>query len=120
VSVQSVVVGDSSLDPQLAALVQAAREAMVNAAKHAGIAEVSLYVEVEADEVHVFVRDRGAGFDPDAVSPDRHGLADSIHGRMERNGGSVRLRTAPGEGTEVQLQMPRRTPADAAAEQVGT
>jgi len=120
VSVQSVVVGDSSLDPQLAALVQAAREAMVNAAKHAGIAEVSLYVEVEADEVHVFVRDRGAGFDPDAVSPDRHGLADSIHGRMERNGGSVRLRTAPGEGTEVQLQMPRRTPADAGAEQVGT
>ena len=107
VSVQSVVVGDCELDGQLTAVVQAAREAMVNAAKHAGVGEVSLYVEVEPDAVHVFVRDRGAGFDPDAVSPDRHGLANSIHGRMERNGGTVRLRTAPGEGTEVQLEMPR-------------
>lgn len=120
VSVRPVVVGDSQLDLPLVALVQAAREAMVNAAKHAGVAEISLYVEVEPDEVHVFVRDRGAGFVPDAVSPDRHGLADSIHGRMERNGGSVRLRTAPGEGTEVQLQMPRRQPTDAGTERVAT
>jgi signal transduction histidine kinase/phage shock protein PspC (stress-responsive transcriptional regulator) len=107
VSVQSVVVGDCPLDGSLAALVQAAREAMVNAAKHAGVGEVSLYVEVEPDVVHVFVRDRGTGFDPDTVPPDRHGLADSIHGRMDRNGGTVRLRTAPGDGTEVQLEMPR-------------
>ncbi|HEY0636063.1 MAG TPA: PspC domain-containing protein [Pseudonocardiaceae bacterium] len=107
ISVQSVVVGDAPLDPALGALVQAAREAMVNAAKHAGVGEVSLYVEVEEADVHVFVRDRGAGFDPDAVPDDRHGLADSVHGRMERNGGTVRLRTAPGEGTEVQLAMPR-------------
>jgi signal transduction histidine kinase len=54
----------------------------------------------------VFVRDRGVGFDPDAVPADRHGLADSVHGRMERHGGSVRLRSAPGEGTEVHLSMP--------------
>ena len=107
VSVQSVVVGDCPLDGQLAAVAQAAREAMVNAAKHAGVGEVSLYVEVEPDVVHVYVRDRGSGFDPDAVSTDRHGLANSIHGRMERNGGKVRLRTAPGDGTEVQLEMPR-------------
>lgn len=108
VSVQSVVVGEAAMDGPLAALVLAAREAMVNAAKHAGVGELSLYVEAEADVVHVFVRDRGAGFDPDAVPADRHGLADSIHGRMERNGGSVRLRTVPGEGTEVQLRMPLR------------
>jgi signal transduction histidine kinase len=57
--------------------------------------------------VTVFVRDRGDGFEPDKVSTDRHGLADSIRGRMERNGGEVRLRTSPGEGTEVQLFMPR-------------
>jgi signal transduction histidine kinase len=107
VSVQTVVVGDCPLDGQLAAVPQAAREAMVNAAKHAGVGEVSLYVEVEPDVVQVYVRDRGAGFDPDAVSADRHGLANSIHGRMERNGGKVRLRTTPGEGTEVQLEMPR-------------
>ena len=109
VSVQSVVVGDCPLDGQLAALVQAAREAMVNAAKHAGVGEVSLYVEVEPEVVNVFVRDRGAGFDQGAVPADRHGLASSIQGRMERNGGAVRLRTAHGEGTEVQLSMPRST-----------
>jgi signal transduction histidine kinase len=106
ISVQQVVVGDVELDEPLIALVQASREAIVNAAKHAGIEEVSVYAEVEATAVTVFVRDRGKGFDPDVVPGDRHGLADSIRGRMERNGGSCRLRTAPGEGTEVQLEMP--------------
>ncbi|QWF79568.1 hypothetical protein HUW46_02976 [Amycolatopsis sp. CA-230715] len=106
ISVQQVVVGDVELDEPLVALVQAAREAIVNAAKHAGVEEVSVYAEVEPTEVTVFVRDRGKGFDPDVVPDDRHGLADSIRGRMERNGGSCRLRTAPGEGTEVQLAMP--------------
>jgi len=105
--IDQVVVGDTELDETLGALVQAAREAMINAAKHASVPEFSVYAEVEADQVTVFVRDRGRGFDPDGVSADRHGLADSIRGRMERNGGEVRLRTSPGEGTEVQLYMPR-------------
>ncbi|WP_436502106.1 ATP-binding protein [Actinokineospora sp. HUAS TT18] len=107
IKVQHVVVGDCEIDERLVASVMAAREAMVNAAKHAGVAEVSVYAEVESDTVTIFVRDRGKGFDPDAVPDDRHGLADSIRGRMERNGGEIRLRTAPGEGTEVQLHMPR-------------
>ncbi|NYI87705.1 signal transduction histidine kinase/phage shock protein PspC (stress-responsive transcriptional regulator) [Amycolatopsis endophytica] len=106
ISVSQVVVGDAELDDRLTALVLAAREAMVNAAKHAGVDEVSVYAEVEPTAVTVFVRDRGKGFDPDSVSEDRHGLADSIRGRMERNGGTTRLRTAPGDGTEVQLEMP--------------
>ncbi|WP_240686910.1 ATP-binding protein [Amycolatopsis suaedae] len=106
ISVQQVVVGDTELDERLAALVLATREAIVNAAKHAGVDEVSVFAEVEPTAVTVFVRDRGKGFDPDAVSDDRHGLADSIRGRMERNGGTCKLRTAPGEGTEVQLGMP--------------
>jgi signal transduction histidine kinase len=101
-----VVGGDRTLDDDLRALVLAAREAMVNAAKHAGVDEVSVYAEVEPDEVNVFVRDRGAGFEPDAVPGDRHGLADSVHGRMARHGGTVRLRTHPGDGTEVHLRMP--------------
>ena len=92
-------------DDDLRALVLAAREAMVNAAKHAGVDEVSVYAEVEPDEVNVFVRDRGAGFEPDAVPDDRHGLVGSVHGRMTRHGGTVRLRTGPGEGTEVHLRM---------------
>lgn len=122
ITVNPVIVGDIPLDDaegDLRALVLAAREAMVNAAKHAGVDEVSVYAEVESGsdgsddseggaegtEVHVFVRDRGKGFDPDAVSGDRHGLADSVHGRMGRHGGRVRLRSAPGEGTEVHLEM---------------
>jgi signal transduction histidine kinase len=106
ISVQQVVVGEADLDEPLTALVQAAREAIVNAAKHAGVDDVSVFAEVEPSAVTVFVRDRGKGFDPEVVPADRHGLADSIRGRMERNGGSCRLRTAPGEGTEIQLEMP--------------
>lgn len=111
ISVQHVVVGEADLDDALTALVQAARESIVNAAKHAEVDEVSVYAEVEPTSVAVFVRDRGKGFDPDTVPDDRHGLADSIKGRMERNGGTCRLRTAPGEGTEVQLEMPRKATA---------
>nr|WP_243726715.1 ATP-binding protein [Actinocrispum wychmicini] len=116
IKVQQVVVGDVELDEKLTALVQATREATVNAAKHAGVGEVSVYAEVEPDRVNIFVRDRGKGFDPAAVSEDRHGLADSIRGRMDRNGGTVRLRTAPGEGTEVHLEMSRSTASVARAE----
>jgi signal transduction histidine kinase len=114
-----VVGGDRALDDDLRALVLASREAMVNAAKHAGVDEVSVYAEVEPDEVNVFVRDRGAGFEPDAVPDDRHGLADSVRGRMTRLGGSVRLRTHPGDGTEVHLRMPVATlPVEEAAAEV--
>ncbi|MET1075385.1 MAG: PspC domain-containing protein [Umezawaea sp.] len=111
ISVQQVVVGDCDLDHNLLAMVQAAREAMVNAAKHAGVAEISVYGEVEADSVNVFVRDRGKGFDQDTVPEDRHGLADSIRGRMVRHGGEAKVRTSPGEGTEVHLEMPRKQEA---------
>ncbi|HEX7308321.1 MAG TPA: PspC domain-containing protein [Lentzea sp.] len=111
IAVSQVVVGDCELEDGMFALVQASKEAMVNAAKHAGVGEVSVYAEIEPDKVTVFVRDRGKGFDPDAVPEDRHGLAGSIRGRMDRHGGAVRLRTAPGEGTEVQLEMPRKTEA---------
>ncbi len=107
--VAPVMVGDAELDDDAAALVAAAREAMVNAAKHAGADEISVYVEVEPDAIAVFVRDRGCGFDPEAVPADRQGLAGSVRARMARHGGRVRLRTSPGEGTEVGLTMPRTT-----------
>jgi signal transduction histidine kinase len=80
---------------------------MINAAKHAQVGEVSVYAEVEPAEVHVFIRDRGIGFDPDDIPEDRHGLADSVHGRMRRHGGEASVRSTPGEGTEVHLRMPR-------------
>jgi signal transduction histidine kinase len=107
VAVEAVTVGDCELDDNLEALLAAGREATVNAAKWSGAPVVSLFVEVEPESVSVFVRDRGRGFDPQSVTDDRKGLAESVRGRMARHGGSVSLRTAPGEGTEVSLTMPR-------------
>jgi signal transduction histidine kinase len=106
VSVDVIVVGDAVLDEALSGLVQAAREAMVNAAKASGAQAMSVYVEVEGAVVSVFVRDRGRGFDLDAVGSDRYGIKQSIVGRMQRFGGTAQIRTAPGEGTEVALTMP--------------
>jgi signal transduction histidine kinase len=107
VPVEAVTVGDCDLDDDLAALLAAAREATVNAAKWSGAEVVSLFAEVEAAEVSVFVRDRGRGFDPAAVPADRRGLAESVHARVTRRGGSAAVRSVPGEGTEVSLSMPR-------------
>jgi signal transduction histidine kinase len=107
VSVEAVTVGDCDLNDDLSALLAAAREATVNAAKWSGADVVSLFAEVEPGEVSLFVRDRGRGFDPDAVPEDRKGLAESIHARMARRGGSASVRSTPGQGTEVSLTMPR-------------
>ena len=109
VQVESVVVGDAEVDDRLGAVVQATREALVNAAKHAGVGTISLYAEVEPAEVTVFVRDRGAGFDPELVDEDRHGVRGSIVGRMERHGGEATIRSVVGAGTEVELSMDRST-----------
>ena len=108
VGVEAVVVGDTALDDRVRALVAACGEATLNAARHSGSAEVSVYVEVEDDAISAFVRDHGAGFDPAAVPGDRRGIADSIIGRLERHGGSARLHSRPGAGTEVVLRLPVR------------
>jgi len=107
VPVEAVTVGDCELDENLAALVAAAREATVNAAKWSGASVISLFAEVEPGEVSIVVRDRGKGFDPETVPEDRKGLAESVHGRMTRRGGTATVVTAPGEGTKVTLKMPR-------------
>jgi len=107
VAVDAVTVGDCPLDDDLRALLAAAREAAVNAAKWSGAATVSLYAEVEPGAVSVFVRDRGAGFDPSAVGPDRRGLAESVVGRMTRHGGTAVVRSVPGRGTEVEVTVAR-------------
>jgi signal transduction histidine kinase len=106
VAVEAVVVGDRAVDERLRALVAAAREALVNAARHAKVQTVSLYAEVEPDLVSVFVRDRGSGFDLATVEEHRHGVRGSIVGRMRRHGGQAEIRSEPGEGTEVRLTMP--------------
>nr|MDT0661162.1 PspC domain-containing protein [Micromonospora sp. DSM 115978] len=106
ITVETVLVGDRETDERIGALVAAAREALVNAARHAKVQTVSLYAEVEPEQVSVFVRDRGAGFDPTTVEDHRHGVRGSIIGRMRRHGGRAEIRSEPGGGTEVRLTMP--------------
>ena len=114
IEIDAVTVGDCELDEDLEAMLAAAREATVNAAKWSGSDTVSLFAEVEPGAVSLFVRDRGCGFDPEAIPGDRKGLAESVRARMARRGGSAVIRSAAGEGTEVTLTMPRtagdRTP----------
>jgi signal transduction histidine kinase/phage shock protein PspC (stress-responsive transcriptional regulator) len=107
VAVDAVTVGDAPLDDELRALLEAGREATVNAAKWSGASSVSIFVEAEPRRVSMFVRDRGTGFDSEAVAPDRKGIAESIRGRMQRHGGTAVIRSVPGEGTEVELSVPR-------------
>jgi signal transduction histidine kinase len=110
-AVDVVVVGDAPVGTGTRALLGAVREAITNAAKHAGVDEIAVYVEVGADQVTAFVRDRGVGFDVDAAlgggDGHRRGLRDSIIGRLERHGGTATVWSAPGEGTEVELCVPR-------------
>jgi signal transduction histidine kinase len=105
-TVEVVVVGNAALDDRVAALVSAAREALVNAAKHAGVDRVAVYAEADAAVARVFVRDRGAGFDPEDVAGNGRGLRESIVGRLDRHGGTAAVRSAPGAGTEVTLTLP--------------
>lgn len=99
--------GDCPLGEPLAAALQAAREAMVNAAKHSAAPHVSVFAEVEPGQVTIFVRDKGKGFSLAGVPAERLGIRESIVGRMARAGGVARVRTAPGDGTEVELRMTR-------------
>jgi signal transduction histidine kinase len=111
--VDVVSVGDRPLDERSGALVAALREAVANAARHAG-GTVAVYVEVGPDGVEAFVRDRGPGFEMSAVPADRSGLRESVIARMERYGGQARVLSTPGEGTEIRLLLPE--PAVPAAE----
>ncbi len=120
--VECIVVGDTSADTEIGADIEAegsgldaaalaavgaAREAMVNAAKFADIPMISVFAEVDDETLLVFVRDRGVGFELAAVPDDRHGVSDSICGRVARLGGRATIKSSPGQGTEVRIEMPR-------------
>ena len=110
VRVEVASAGNAPLDDDARAVVLAAREAMANAARFSGADEVSVYAEADPEAINVFVRDRGAGFDRDAVPAERRGLAESIEGRMTRHGGSATITSTPGVGIEVELTLPRAEP----------
>jgi signal transduction histidine kinase len=104
--IEAIVIGDAPLDERREALVAAAREALTNAAKFASDGgAVRLYAEIEKGDARVFIDDRGPGFDPEAIPTDRHGVRESIIGRMKRFGGRAEIRSEPGDGTEVELTL---------------
>lgn len=105
--VEIVTSGDAELTESGAALVAAASEAMTNAAAHSGADSVSVFSEVTVDAFRIFVRDRGRGFDPDNLPPDRLGVRESIVGRIAARGGVAAVRSEPGWGTEWRLEVPR-------------
>lgn len=114
VAVDTVVVGDRVPDAGTEALLQATREALLNAVRH-GRPPVSLYLEVTEGAVDVFVRDRGDGFDLDAVPEDRFGVRESIIGRVRRRGGTATVTSRPERGTEVHLHLPVTEPEEGRA-----
>lgn len=109
VRVEAVIVGDVPMSEPLGAMIAGIREALVNAAKFSGRRSIDLFVEVEEDTVRAYVRDDGGGFDPAAIPADRHGIRDSILGRLERHGGRAAVTSAPGSGAEVEFEVPCRT-----------
>ncbi len=105
VVIEVVAVGDIVLDQHVRAAAQAAREAMTNAAKHSGVNRIDVYLEVGAESVDIFVRDRGCGFDPLAIAGDRMGIRRSIIERVKRHRGTVDIKSSPATGTEVHIAL---------------
>ena len=105
VTIQLVTVGDHDMTVEVDAMVRAAREAMLNAAKHSGADKIDVYAEITAVQADVYVRDRGKGFKLADIGDDRMGIRGSIVERMERFGGTVDIRSTVGEGTEIHLAM---------------
>ena len=103
VIVEVSTAGDREIDERTAGVVLAAREALTNAARFAGVDRIFLLSESSGEGVRVVVRDQGDGFDVDAVTADRRGIRESIIGRMDRLGGTATIRSSAGIGTEVEL-----------------
>lgn len=105
VRVESVIRHDAEMSPRLQALVEAATEAMANAARHSGSDQIDLYSAFDDDSgARIEVRDRGSGFDPRDLGDG--GLRHSIVDRVVGVGGEAEVRARPGKGTEILLELP--------------
>jgi signal transduction histidine kinase len=105
--IELVIAGDATIDARVSAVLAATREALVNAARHAPGAPITVFARAEPGHVAVFVRDRGPGFDPDSIAPERRGVRESIIARVERHGGQAEIRSAPDTGCEVVIRLER-------------
>lgn len=108
VEVSVVTVGDTAPGPYEQAAVAAAGEAIANAVRH-GSPPISVFVEVSDSHLDIYVKDGGSGFDLADIPADRHGIRESIVGRVQRVGGKTEIRSAE-TGTEVRIQVPLTAP----------
>jgi signal transduction histidine kinase len=107
-SVALAVAGPPSTIPVVSkiAIYRVLQEALSNAARHAGGADVEVEVTATSSEIRLEVRDRGPGFDPDVIRPDALGVA-GMRERAELLGGSFEIgRRTDGPGTVVRLSLP--------------
>ncbi|MFG1925711.1 MacS family sensor histidine kinase [Cryptosporangium sp. NPDC048952] len=92
-------------------LVAAVAAALHNVAEHAPGAHAWVAIEDEPDAVSVVIRDDGPGIPPErlaeAAAEGRLGVVQSIRGRIRELGGTAVITSAPDEGTEVELNVPR-------------
>lgn len=103
VEIEQVITDDAEMDHRLRAVVEAAGEAMNNAARHSGTRSIDLFAEIREGSLQVGVRDRGKGFD---ASRPGSGISGSIVDRVAAVGGSTEIKSAPGRGTEVLIHLP--------------
>lgn len=103
VPIDVVTSGDRRPHEATDTLLRALRESLLNAVRH-GAPPVSVYAEAGPRRVEAFVRDHGPGFDIDSIPEGRLGVRESIMGRMQRIGGTARIRRRE-DGTEVELAV---------------
>ena len=104
IEVDSIIRDDVPIRGGVAVALQAAREALVNAAKHAGVDHVDLYSDAGADQLTINILDRGRGFD-EGSRKHGGGLDHSVIERITASGGSVTIVSTPGQGTEVNMTV---------------
>jgi signal transduction histidine kinase len=102
VEIEAVIRDDAPINPSLAAAIEAAREAMANAAKHSGSRNISLYSEFGNGEAHIHVRDSGSGFASDSQ---KNQVRERLARRLESVGGLIEIDTASQSGTEIKITV---------------
>ncbi|MDO8682675.1 MAG: histidine kinase [Armatimonadota bacterium] len=110
VDFQSVGMDGRRLSSEIeTAVYRIVQEALANAAKHSQAKHVSVIMELSEEKLRVLVEDDGRGFEYDKVSFDGAGRSLGIFGMQERAaliGGSLRIDSAPGEGSTMALDVP--------------
>jgi signal transduction histidine kinase len=100
-------VQDIALPAPIALLVfHIAREAVMNALKHAHATDMWIGVREQDDDIVLSLRDNGAGFDADAPGPEGHFGMAMMRERAKVGGGTFDVQSAPGEGTTITVRFP--------------